>query len=354
MKKNHFTDRPWSGIKKLLIIMKLTAVLLFLSGMAIAAGTYGQVTRFDLNVKDVTIIQLFDEIEHVTEFGFLFKTDQLDLTRQYTLDLKKANIDQILNEVLDKNLYNYTVIDRNIVITKIDAYQDTKTKKVTGKVTDSSGATLPGVSVVLKGTTLGVITDLDGKFAISSVPENATLQFSFVGMKSLEIAVGNKSIINVSLSEETFGHEEVVAIGYGTQSRRVVTGAISRVDVKKMETLPITNIGQSLRGNVAGVQYLENGRPGQEGTILIRGQRSISASNSPLIVLDGIIFEGNINDINPGDIDALDILKDASATAIYGARAANGVILVTSKKGITEKPTIRFSGYYGKIGRAHV
>ena len=354
MKKKHFTDRPWSGIKKLLIVMKLTAVLLFLSGMAIAAGTYGQVTRFDLNVKDVTIIQLFDEIEHVTEFGFLFKTDQLDLTRQYTLDLKKANIEQILNEVLDKNLYNFTVIDRNIVITKVDANQDTKTKKVTGKVTDSNGATLPGVSVVVKGTTTGVITGNDGNFSLTIPSDAKTLLFSFVGMKTQEVAIGNQTTINISLNEETIGLEEVVAIGYGTSRKKDLTGAVAKVDMSQKSTMINVSPMQALRGSIAGVNVTDNGKIGVDGTIQIRGRASISASNNPLLILDGVPYTGALSDISSNDIESIDVLKDASSAAIYGSRAANGVLIITTKRGKSAKPVISYNSYYGYSSFGHI
>ena len=354
MKKKHFTDRPWSGIKKLLIVMKLTAVLLFLSGMAIAAGTYGQVTRFDLNVKDVTIIQLFDEIEHVTEFGFLFKTDQLDLTRQYTLDLKKANIEQILNEVLDKNLYNFTVIDRNIVITKVDANQDTKTKKVTGKVTDSNGATLPGVSVVVKGTTTGVITGNDGNFSLTIPSDAKTLLFSFVGMKTQEVAIGNQTTINISLNEETIGLEEVVAIGYGTSRKKDLTGAVAKVDMSQKSTMINVSPMQALRGSIAGVNVTDNGKIGVDGTIQIRGRASISASNDPLLILDGVPYTGALSDISSNDIESIDVLKDASSAAIYGSRAANGVLIITTKRGKSAKPVISYNSYYGYSSFGHI
>ena len=266
--------------------------------------------------------------------------------------MKEQTVDEVLKAILENSNLSYKIFDKYIAIVSnknpnVSLSNLMQQKAITGKVTDSSGASLPGVSVVVKGSTIGVITDLNGSYSLANVPENATLQFSFVGMKTQEIAVGNKTNINVTLEEETIGIEEVVAIGYGTQSKRNVTGSLARIELKKTETLPNTNVGQALRGHVAGVQYLDNGRPGQGGSIIIRGQRSISAGNNPLVVLDGIIFEGSINDINPGDIDALDILKDASGTAIYGSRAANGVILVTSKKGKTEKPTVRFNSYYG-------
>ena len=203
-KKQHFPDHQRSGIKKLLLIMKLTTIFVFFSVMAMAANTYSQGTRFDLNVKNASIIQVFDEIERVSDYGFLFKTDQLDLNKKYSIDIKDANIEKILKEVLNQDEYSYRFIDRNIVITRIgsESTQDNKAIKVSGKVTDSSGASLPGVSVVVKGTTNGTISDANGNFSLSNVPENATLQFSFVGMKGQEVAIGNKTSINVVMEED--------------------------------------------------------------------------------------------------------------------------------------------------------
>jgi TonB-linked SusC/RagA family outer membrane protein len=291
---------------------------------------------------------LFDEIENVTEFGFLFKTDQLDINRHYTLDLKKANIDQILNEVLDKNLYNYTVIDRNIVITLVDgnAPQDGKSKTVSGKVTDSSGATLPGVSVVVKGTTNGSITDTNGNYSLSNISANATLQFSFVGMKMQEIAVGGKAYINVTLVEDAIGLDEIVAIGYGTQKKVNLTGAVSTVKGEKLVLIG-TQTSQVLQGVAAGLTAIQSsGQPGQDGAqLFIRGRGSIGASNSPLILIDGV--QGDINLIAVNDIASVSVIKDAASASIYGARAANGVILVTTKRAKSGEMTVNFNSDFG-------
>ena len=338
-------------LTKLLMIMKLTTAFILLAVLTVHAKSYSQQTKLSFSFQKTSIAEVLSFIEDKTEFYFFYKENELDVNKLIDIDISNGDIQLVLDQILAGTNFEYSLINRYIVITpKTDGNVEIlsqQQKSVSGKVTDSSGGSLPGVSVVVKGTTTGVITDMDGKYTLARVPENATLQFSFVGMKTQEIAIGNKTSVNVVLAEEAIGLDEVVAVGYGTQSRRNVTGSLSRVDVKKMEALPNTNISQALRGRVAGVQFTDNGRPGQGGSILIRGQRSISASNNPLVVLDGIIFEGSINDINPGDIDALDVLKDASATAIYGARAANGVILVTSKKGTTEKPMIRVNSYYG-------
>lgn len=226
-------------------------------------------------------------------------------------------------------------------------------RAVRGSVSDASnGEPLPGVNVLLKGSTQGVITDSGGAFELNVPDEAATLVFSFVGYTSQEVSVGNQTTLSVSLQADQKALDEVIVVGYGSQSKRNVTGSISKIDMKQTENLPNTNVTQALRGRVAGVQFTDNGRPGQNGSILIRGPRSLSAGNGPLIVLDGIFFNGSLAEINPNDIESMEVLKDASAAAIYGARAANGVILITSKKGVTEKPTIRFNAFAGIANRA--
>jgi len=346
-KKQHFPDHQRSGIKKLLLVMKLTSILLFVSLMGMAARTYSQEARFDLSVKNASIIQVFDEIERISEFGFLFKTDQLDLNRQYTLNLKNADIEKILKEVLNPEEYSYRLIDRNIVITRVNAntVQDNNVKKVSGKVTDSSDSPLPGVSVVVKGTTSGTITDSNGNYSLPQVPENATLQFSFVGMKTQEIAVGGKTSIDVKLVEDAIGLDEVVAVGYGTQKKATVTGSITTVSGEKLTKSPTSNVASSLQGQLPGlVVNVRSGNPGNEDTqILVRGKSTLG-SNGVLTVIDGVAG-GDVQRLNPADIESISVLKDASA-AIYGARAANGVILVTTKRGKTGKPTVNYTGNF--------
>ncbi|WP_232540987.1 SusC/RagA family TonB-linked outer membrane protein [Spirosoma endbachense] len=224
---------------------------------------------------------------------------------------------------------------------------------ITGTVTDESGQGLPGVSIVVKGTAKGTTTDAQGSYRIGVPDPNAILVFSFVGYITIEETIGSRSTVNLTLKTDDKTLNEVVVVGYGTQTRRNVTGSVAKVDLKQTENLPNTNISQALRGRVAGVQFIDNGRPGQSGSILVRGQRSITASNDPLIILDGIFFNGNLADINPNDIESMEILKDASAAAIYGSRAANGVILVNSRRGATDKPTIRFSTYAGVSNWSH-
>ena len=220
-----------------------------------------------------------------------------------------------------------------------------QTKKVTGRVSDSMG-TLIGATIMEKGTTNGVVTDYDGNFSINVQP-GATLVVSYVGYVSQEIKVGNQSNLNIMLEDEGRNLNEVVVIGYGTQRREAVTGSVANVNGEKLNQIAATNAAQALQGRVAGVLMTQTGsKPGDEMQIRIRGQRSLSASNDPLIVLDGIPFMGQLSDINPTDIKSMDILKDASATAIYGSRGANGVIIITTVKGSQGTPAkVSYNGY---------
>jgi TonB-linked SusC/RagA family outer membrane protein len=201
--------------------------------------------------------------------------------------------------------------------------------------------------VLIKGTTAGTITNSDGSFRIQ-VPENAnTLVFSFIGMKTTEVDITNQSTVLVAMEEETIGLEEVVAIGYGYIKKSDLTGTVSSVEVEKTKDLPNTNVLQSLQGQVAGLTVGTPNRPGGSPSFRIRGINSLSASNTPLIVVDGIIYNGSLNDFNVNDIEKIDILKDASAAAVYGSRSANGVLIITTKMGVTNKPVFNFNSYVG-------
>jgi len=228
-------------------------------------------------------------------------------------------------------------------IIAIGAYAQGKT--VSGTVLDKSGESVIGASVVVKGTTNGTITDFDGKFTLSNVPNNASLEISFVGYKTQVIPVQGKNTFNVTMVEDTEVLDEVVVVGYGVQKKSDVTGAMARVTSKVIEDRPVQNALQAMQGKVTGVDITSNNRPGELGEVRIRGNRSITANNDPLYVIDGIpMTAGSISDINPSDIESMEILKDASATAIYGSRGANGVILVTTKKGKAGKTTISYDG----------
>jgi TonB-linked SusC/RagA family outer membrane protein len=335
--------------------MKLTTFFLLISFISVHASVYSQRTKLDLKVHNATIKDALNRIEDQSNFFFMYNDRKIDVERKVDVDLKQVNIDAILQAIFGGTNTKFIIKDRQIVLFTEEqggahaissAQLDQQQKSVSGKVTDSTGTGLPGVSVVVKGTTIGVMTDMDGKYTLSKVPENSILQFSFVGMKIQEIVVSGKSTINVTMHDETIGIEEVVAVGYGTQKKINLTGSIGMVETKEFETRPVPNIVQSLQGKVPGLLVNQiGGQPGKENFVMkIRGNSTFS-TNDPLVIVDGIAM--SMNSLNPQDIESVSVLKDAASTAIYGARASGGVILVTTKKGKEGKINISYDGYVG-------
>ena len=329
---------------KILLKMKLTVMFILAGIIQVAAiNSYSQSTKITMELRNASVVDVLQAIENRSEFYFVYNKDAINLDRKVDLNVKNFRIDEILDHLFKETNVSYKITDRHIILSTLEVIQ--QPKSITGKVTDSSGAPLPGVSVVIKGTTTGTITDSNGNYSLSNIAENATLQFSFVGMKMQEIAIGNKTKINVGLIEETIGIEEVIAIGYGTKAKGELTGSISKTDSKIFETRPLTNTLSALQGALPGVTILRgNGRPGNNNYVMqIRGISSYSGSK-PLILIDGVA--GDLNLINPSDILDVTVLKDAAAS-IYGARAADGVILVTTRKGTNGGATVSYSGNYG-------
>ena len=241
----------------------------------------------------------------------------------------------------------YGIRDRQILLTTIERSDSQQQKKIDGKVTDSSNLPIPGVTVIIEGTSLGTVTNNEGRYTLMDVPKDAILQFSFVGMKTQDIEVGNQTTINVTMEINAIGIEEVVAIGYGTVRRQDLTGSVSSVGSAILKDIPVTSAAQAIVGQMPGVQVTKTeGSPDADIKIRVRGGGSITQDNSPLYVVDGFPVE-DINDIAPTDIESIDVLKDASSTAIYGARGANGVILITTKSGTIGKGKVQYNTYFG-------
>lgn len=358
MKKKHVNE-VWHShtLLKILRIMKLTlGLLLLLIVQGWAINSYSQKVVVNLDLKNADIIKVLDEIEKQTDYYFLFNYEQIHSEKKIDVKLSNSKIDEVLNKILEGTGLNYSIKNRQIVISKdtsgglneqFSSSSSQQQKTIFGKVTDSSGGSLPGVSVVVKGTTTGVITDMDGKYTLSKVPDNATLLFSFVGMKTQEIKVGTQTSINVVLEEETIGIEEVVAVGYGTMKKSDLTGSIASIKSDQIENLPTRSITESLQGRIAGVMINKSsGKPGATSEIIIRGVGSINGL-SPLFIIDGV-SRGNDVNYNPKDVESIEIIKDASAAAIYGAQAAGGVVLITTKKGAyNQKAVVEASSNYG-------
>ena len=358
MKKNHSrygeveTYIPFNFFRK----MKITLIVVLLSTVQIFAnGVYSQNARFTLVKDNVTIENVLGTIEGQSEYYFLYNGKLVDVTQKISIKVENLNLEETLNELFRDTNIAYRIYDRQVVLSPTESFNFSQQQKtVSGKVSDSSGTSLPGVSVVVKGTTNGTITDANGKYSLTNIPANSTLQFSFVGMKTQEIGIVGKTSINVVLQEErTIGIEEVIAVGYGTMKKSDLTGSLGNITAKEIENLPGANLLGAIQGKISGLTINStNYAPGTDPEIIIRGYNSLSSSNTPLIILDGIPFDGGITQINPNDIQSFDVLKDASSTAIYGSRGSNGVILITTKSGKKGKPVIQYQGSVGVSSQA--
>jgi TonB-linked SusC/RagA family outer membrane protein len=331
-------------VQKIGLKMKLTlALLLFGFLNLMASESYSQLVKLNISLKNATVEKVLAGIEENSDYNFVYNRDVIDLERKVDVDYKDAKISDILADLFQGTNVKYRFIDRTIVLSAASGViVSMQPQKVSGKITDASGTPLPGVAVALKGTSQGTISDNDGNYTLNNVPDNAVLVYSFVGMRTQEIAVDGKAVVNVMMSEETLGIEEVVAIGYGTKLKGELTGSVSKLNSDMIESRPVTGTMEALQGIVPGVTITrQNGKPGrQDYSLKIRGTSSING-NVPLVLIDGI--PGDINLINPDDIENLTVLKDAAA-AIYGARAADGVILVTTKRGKkSDKPAVSYS-----------
>ncbi len=320
--------------RKLLLIMKLVWIFI-LAGMFVAnAKTFSQNVRLDLKTENASLKSVLSQIEEKTDYYFFYKNEELENFTSITVDAKQELLSELLDNILKNKGFEYEVHDHYILIQKASengSFMDLmqQQKSVAGKVTDSTGAPLPGVSVVIKSTTKGVITDTNGSYSIANVPANAILVFSFVGMKTQEVSVTGKININISMQEEAVGIEEVVAVGYGTQSKGKLTSAVSTLKTKEFLKVPYENVGTALAGRIAGVIIQSSGgEPGSFPSVSIRG------GDDPLYVIDGIVRDKTaFMLLSKEDVSSVSVLKDASATAVYGARAANGIIQVTTKQG---------------------
>lgn len=332
-------------------IMKLTFILLFGSLMAMSASTYSQNTKLSLVAKNSSLIDIFRQIEDQSEFYFYFKKEDVKTKEIVSAEMKDVLVTQILDQVLAKTGLEYKIIDRYIVVkekgTKDPVIAMQQTRKISGKVADRSGSPIPGASVVVKGTTTGITTDNDGNFSVVVQEDARVLVFSFVGMKTQEVTITGKSSINVVLEEESIGVDEVVVVGYGTQKKVNVVGSIAQISGAQLENRPLPNLTTGLTGTLTGVTVTQStGKPGANGTtVRVRGVGSFGAAPDALVLVDGI--PGTMTDINADDVESISVLKDASTAAIYGARAASGVILITTKKGKEGKTKVSYSGYYG-------
>lgn len=352
-----------------LLIMKLSIVFLLVGVLQASASLYSQNARLNISLREKSIKDVFREIEKQSQFHFLYNDDFVDLDRVVSLDMSGSKVEDILQTLFEKANVTFRVLENNLIVitpAEISAYQQ---PRITGVVTDaSSGEPLPGVNVIVEGTTIGVVTDIDGRYSIDVPSTDKTLVFSYIGYTSEKIAISGKNQIDVMLVADIKALEEVVVVGYGVQRKSDVTGATSRLTESNMNKAVATSPVEMMQGRVSGVNISQNnGEPGGGMSVRIRGSHSIRAGQDPLYVIDGVPLDnaditpaggsasgisGSANKnpisfLNPDDIESIDVLKDASSTAIYGARGANGVVLITTKKGKQGEGTLTYDGYSG-------
>lgn len=356
MKKSLIRARCFEKIfrSKFLKIMRNTILLLMLSVFQAFGGTsYSQTTKLSLDLNDVSIEQILTEIENQSEFFFLYNTKLIDIDRKASVNFKKKRIEYILEGLFEGTDIKYTVYDRQIILSPmILQNEDTNIqltanqKGISGKVTDANGDPLPGVSVVIKGTYKGVTTNASGDYSIEEVPEGSTLVFSFLGMTSKEIIIGDQSVIDVVLEQDVFGIEEVIAIGYGQARKTDLSGAVGTLSGTELGKSKGTQLSQELQGTLPGVMVTRSSSmPGASASIRIRGITTIGDSD-PLIIVDGVPVT-NIDYVNSNDIDHITVLKDAASASIYGARAAAGVILITTKDAMDGETFFELNSSFG-------
>lgn len=334
---------------KTIKIMKLTTVLLIATCLQVSAKSYSQ--KVTLKENGISLSKVFEEIRKQTGYQFFYADEVLAATRPVNVDLKNASIQEVLDVCFKGQQLDYTISEKTIVI-KRKAFDTTVNRpppppaeiEVRGKITDERGQPLVGASVLIKGTAIGTKTDAGGNYSIDA-PANSTLIISYVGYEMIEINTGGRTNISVQLKPLASLSEQIVVVGYGTQKKSDITGSVAQVDVVRATAVPTTNVAEMLRGQAAGVQVtLGSARPGGTSNILIRGRNSIRGGNDPLIVLDGFPIE-DINDVNPDDVASIEVLKDASSQAIYGARASNGVVLITTRRGKAGKFKVSSNNY---------
>ena len=336
-----------SGRKQICRVMKLTASFLLLcSCFAFAGHANSQNAKVSLNKTKVQLQEILNEIEERTDYLFISNRD-VNLKQKVSVSAKDESVQEVLSEVLKNTGLTFKVEGVNIILSSSTGFniiqQDKKT--ISGRVVDRNGEPVIGVNVVEKGTTNGTITGMDGKFTLNVSP-NATLMLSYIGYKAQEIAVNNRTQYNVVLDEDTEALDEVVVVGYGTMKKSSLTGSVTKVETEKLEGFPSVNVVDALQGRAAGVYINPSRQPGEDPTIRIRGTRSFNASNSPLLIVDGM--PGSWENVSSEDIESMEILKDAAATAVYGSRAANGVILITTKSAKKGgKLSIELNSYVG-------
>lgn len=332
--------------------MKLTCALLFVASLGVYATGNAQTMRVNIQVDNVSTEKVLSEIEKQTDYLFVYNKKEVDLKRKTSVNAINKTTAEVLSTIFEGTDIIYAIEGENIMLMRKeknlavvpDAVQ--QDNKITGTVLDPTGMPVIGANIMIKGTTNGTITDVDGKFSLV-VPKGATLVVTYVGYASQEITIGNQKTLSITLKEDSEALEELVVVGYGSVRKVDLAGSVDVVNSKSFKDQPVVQISDALQGRTSGVQVQRTGQPGGNLKIRIRGINSINRSNDPLYVVDGLVRESGQMGLSPDDIESIQVLKDASSTAIYGSRGSNGVILITTKKGHSGHRQISFNAQVG-------
>lgn len=320
--------------------MRSKHLILVLSLLATCLSVMAQ--SISLKLTNVPVKSAMAQIEKQSPYSFVYKVG--DVNTDKTVSVNATTLTDALNQIFQGQDVSYDIQGNKIVVTKgkVKASQPGSKRNIAGMVVDDKGAPVPGASVMIPGSSTGTVTGIDGHYSLEVPSGTMSLEVSSLGYATVQVTIGHSGTYNVTLEEDTTALDEVIVIGYGTSKRKDFTGSVTSV---KLEETPAaltnnTNALEDLKGKVGGLDIGATTSAGGEPSMQVRGQNSLSGSNNPLIVVDGVIFMGSINDISPSDIASIDVLKDATSAAAYGSRSANGVIIITTKKGKTDKPTI--------------
>jgi len=335
--KNILYQESIVEIKHLFHIMKITTLILFIfAGTAFATETYSQVMKVTVMADKISTGKVINEIEKQTDYLFVYNVNEVNLKRTVQVNAENKSVAEVLNKVFEGTDIYYAMEGKNIMLmskAKENSSVQQTENKIKGVVKDTNGEPIIGANITVKGQSIGTITDIDGRFILEA-STNALLQVTYIGSVSQELQVNNRKEITIILQEDAKALEEVVVIGYGTAKKSDLTGSTAQIKPEALTASVVGNALESLQGKAAGVAVFNDNKPGASPSIRVRGSGSITASNEPLYVVDGFpLMDGNISDLNPSDIESMEILKDASSTAIYGSRGANGVVMITTKKG---------------------
>lgn len=333
-----------------LLLMKLTITLLLLTSLQLSAKVFSQ-NRVTLTIESAALKTALQQIEQKSEYRFLYNDAMVNNAEKVSISADNSLVTEVLDKLFNGTNLKYHILNDNLVVIT-EKNKPATDVDVTGKVTNTNGEAIPAVTIRVKGTTAGAATDAEGSYRLS-VPEDAVLVFSSIGYEDIEVVVGGRTVIDVVLKTSAKLIDQVIVVGYGTQRKRDVTGSVASVKGNDIARQPVLTATQAIQGKVAGVQIISSGSPNSAPTVRIRGTGSIIGGVNPLYVVDGVITD-DIRNINSADIVTLDVLKDASSAAIYGVRAANGVIIITTKKGRGGKMQISYDANVGIREASHL